>query len=866
MLYDALKKYPQFILHRKKKPVDHRTLKIFEKNSGWLKDPNCWTTFNNALTLTSLSGDDYGIGFILTSNDPFFAIDIDSCLEPNNQWSHIANTILNTFPGALVETSISGKGLHIFGSYVGNVPQHGSKNTLQHLEFYHTARYIALGNMKTAIGNAAVDFSNILPSFINTYFPPLITVHDEKWTTEPRPEYTLFSDNDELIKKALSTKSTATKFGKFKATFADLWNNNVDVLSDAYPSQNNIDPYDRSSADASLSQILSFWCGCNCEHILNLMWCSALVRDKWTIHKKYLAMTIKKAVSLQDVVYTAGKIDVDSSIAKQHNAKKLKGSKDQIAWATTIREEKLLACDDNIDLINSLCVKHGPGIQAGFWIDHKDESPQELIKHISPIELTKQPDLTDIKIVEGYQFLPATQQIEHFKGCVYVQDIHKIFTPKGSLLKSEQFNATYGGYVFQLDGEASGKTTKKAFDAFTESQIIRYPIAEKTCFHPELKTGKLIKDEELILVNTYVSINTLKKQGDITLFLNHLDKILPVKNDQEIILAYMAACIQHKGFKFQWCPLIQGAQGNGKTLLTRVVAFCVGERYTHWPFARELTEKFNDWLFDKIFIGVEDIVVADHKSEIFEILKPMISNDRLAKRAMQKGQIMHNVCANFMLNMNSKTGFKTKKDDRRYATFYCMQQSKDDIERDGMGGSYFPNIYNWLRKEGYAFINNYLNNYVIPVELNPALGDAGGLANRAPETSSTDEAHSNAVGAVEQEILANIEEGRQGFSGGWVSSMALERVLQNINAARKIPRNRRREIMQTIGYDWHPSLVEGRTNVRIPLDGGKPRLYIKIDHIHCNLQTIPEIVKAYQDAQSDSIPIIGTNSVYNKFN
>ena len=60
------------------------------------------------------------------------------------------------------------------------------------------------------------------------------------------------------------------------------------------------------------------------------------------------------------------------------------------------------------------------------------------------------------------------------------------------------------------------------------------------------------------------------------------------------------------------------------------------------------------------------------------------------------------------------------KDDRRFAIFYTAQQSMADIVKDGMGGNYFPELYNWLKRDGYAIVTDYLKNYSIPVELNPA--------------------------------------------------------------------------------------------------------------------------------------------------
>ena len=668
----------------------------------------------------------------------------------------------------------------------GITPGHSCKNIPLGLELYTEGRFVALTGTST-IGSAAAECSNVMPYIVDNYFPVKIAKGPEHWTTEPSSEWNGQKDDDKLIKKALASKSAASAFGR-KASFADLWNKNEAVLSEMYaPDANDTGTYDESSVDAALAQHLAFWTGNDCERILALMWKSALVRDKWDRIDGYLKPTVSRAVSLQEVVYTGGK---------------------------------------------------------------KPEPPRIPVEPKPVLN-----DIDDPEILMGYQFLGATQQIEHFKGCVYVQDEHKIFTPNGSLLKSEQFNATFGGYVFQLDSDGGGKVTRKAWEAFTESQAVRYPKAETTCFRPQLPPGTLVKEENQTLVNIYTPIQTPRLQGDATPFINHLAKVLPDERDRSILLAYMAACIQYKGVKFQWCPLIQGTPGNGKTLFTRCVEFAIGSRYTHLPRADQIDEKYNDWLFNKLFIGIEDIYVPGHKQEVIQILLPMITNDRLSKRAMQVGQVMGDVCANFMINANRKDGIRKTRDDRRFSMFFTAQQCKDDLTRDGMDGEYFPDLYDWLKGRnryaaggsgyGYAIVANFLETYIIPDELNPAT-----TCHRAPKTSSTDEAIDASLGSIEQEIIEAIDEGRPGFAGGWVSSMAIERLFHDIRATRAIPHNKRRELMQGMGYDWHPALKDGRVNNPIMHpDAGKPRLFIKNGHIHSNLQTPAEVAKHYSEAQ-----------------
>jgi hypothetical protein len=99
-----------------------------------------------------------------------------------------------------------------------------------------------------------------------------------------------------------------------------------------------------------------------------------------------------------------------------------------------------------------------------------------------------------------------------------------------------------------------------------------------------------------------------------------------------------------------------------------------------------------------------------------------------------------------------------------------------------------------------------------------------------------------------------IGEGRPGFAGGWVSSRALDQLLESMRMSRAISPNKRRELMQGLGYDWHPALTDGRVNNPIACDGGgKPRLYIKTGgHPDTALTSPAAVAKAYQDAQLGS--------------
>jgi hypothetical protein len=318
----------------------------------------------------------------------------------------------------------------------------------------------------------------------------------------------------------------------------------------------------------------------------------------------------------------------------------------------------------------------------------------------------------------------------------------------------------------------------------------------------------------------------------------------------------MAAVVQNPGKKFQWAPLLQGVEGNGKTLLINVLSRSVGLRYTHLPNSRELANKFTGWLAGKLFIGIEEVYTAD-RAELLEALKPLITNLRIEIQSKGEDQITGDNRANFILTTNHRDAIRKTANDRRYCIFFTAQQGYEDLEACGMSGLYFPQLYKWFETEGYAIANEYLHNFQIPDEFNPA-----GKCHRAPHTSSTEEAMYYSNGIVEQEIIEAVSECRPGFCGGWISSMALKRLLEVLK--RNISPQKQFSMLRGMKYMPHPAWGDnGRVDNVIDDCGytGRPRLWITRDNPAQTVRTKKEALRIYQEAQRNATPICPFNKV-----
>jgi hypothetical protein len=781
-----------------KLPLDYRTGQVTAKGSDGAHDSAIWLSHETALWTAQSLGPSNTVGFVITESDPFWCLDIDGALQADGTWSPLALELCAALPGTAVEVSQSGTGLHIWGQ--GHVPDHLAKNVPLHIELYSRLRFIAIGT--NAVGDMSQPCASIA-AVAARYFPPRATY--ETPDDGPRADWRGPTDDDDLIRRAMQSRSAASVFGGGKAAFADLWTADAAALAKAYPpDSNSSEPYDRSSADAALAAHLSFWTGCDVARIERLMRRSALVRQKWDDRDDYL---------------------VERTITN--------------------------ACRMQRDVLRDKPPPEPPlGAMPGPAAPPADPQPGVVITLDSPaFAAPSAPAATTASMTRRPEqsFLGPQEQQALFNGCVYVADYHKVMCPGGRLIAPDRFRAVYGGYSFAMDAR-NERVSRNAFEAFTESQVLRAPVVDGTCFKPALPYGTIVENEGRKRANIWWPANVRRTKGDPQPFLDHLARVLPVPADQQILLRYMAALVQFVGHKFQWMPLLIGVEGNGKSFFSRCVAASVGQRYTHWPAADKLGKQFNAWLFGKVFFAIEDIAIGD-SHDVWEKLKPMITGENIEVEAKGVDQRTDEICGNFMANSNHKNGVRATANDRRVSQLWCGQQSLSDLARDGFSQDYMPRLYDWSRhQDGYAIVAEFLHTYPLgPDDLKWVLG-------RAPRTSSTDAAVQAGLGRIEQQVLEAVEQDEVGFRGGWISSIFLDRLLERLGRGSTVALNMRRDMLRSLGYDWHPNLPDGRVHNIVLPDGAKPKLFVKHGHAALALTGGGEIARAYAEAQGAATP------------
>lgn len=283
-----------------KLPIDHRTGGVTAKGTDGAHNPDIWLSYEHAALIASVLGPQHGVGFVLTADDPFVAVDIDNCLTPEG-WSPLALELIAALPGAVVEISQSGKGLHVWLRSL-NMPAHTKKNTALGLECYSSRRFILLGSH--ANGTMADDCPGI-KDVVARYFAPHQTTHADLGDEDegPAAEWCGPTDDEELLALAMRSRSAASAFGD-GVTFKQLNEADADALGRKWPSTKG-DAFDRSSADMALASHFLWWTGRDVPRTEQLMRGSGLMREKYDRPDGYLLNTIRNARKLRRDFYRA---------------------------------------------------------------------------------------------------------------------------------------------------------------------------------------------------------------------------------------------------------------------------------------------------------------------------------------------------------------------------------------------------------------------------------------------------------------------------------------------------------------------------------------------------------------------------------
>lgn len=597
------------------------------------------------------------------------------------------------------------------------------------------------------------DFNADMTRAVLAHIPVRMPNDEIELTEGADPEYTGPEDDEELINMMLQSRGGMSQIYGEKATIRELWDADSVKLAQVFPSTQG-DAFDRSAADAALMSHLAFWTGRDLQRMDRLFRRSGLMREKYEKRPEYREWTVTNAAKGCRNVYNIPRPERRFEVTAERFQE----------VAETVEEEST--------------------------------------------------DITGTVPLSSHGSLSPSEQLEYFGNMVYVMEDHSIYVFKDNLFfPPERFAAYFGGATFIVDVEGK-RPTKNAFEAFTQNTCVRFPRVQRSVFRPDRRV--LEKDGDKT-INTYIPHTPEIAEGDVSLFIDHLRRLFTTERDMNIVLYWFATLARYPDKRIRWAPVIQGVEGNGKSFLGDVLAYIVGEQYTHKPNAEDISNKFNDYIDRKLLIIVEEAHMQGRR-EMMDVLKPLITNPRVEIQPKGGKKRMIDNWTRWIFFTNHKDAFPIDLKNRRYAVFYTRQQSKEDLNESGMTAEYFLKLWGWFENGGAANIAHFLKTVPIPAEYDPLTT----LIN-APVTSSTSDAILESMGTVEQYIMEAIETDRDGFKNGWISSWALDELLRVSMPRTQLGPTKKAQILRNLKFR-----KIGRASREIFGEGmTKPVLYVR---------------------------------------
>lgn len=750
-------------------------------------------------------------GAVIDAHDPAHWVDAETAISASSMWgAHVAYVLSGHDPFWLLDIDgayspergwsdtaktlcqyFNGAAIEVSTSNTGlhifgrgTVPRHGCRNATFGLEFYTEKRFVALTGTN-AVGSVSIDWSAHLSQFVPAYFPT---------PTGPSAADGAIGWTTEPLPEWRGPADDEELIARMRRQ--------------------------KGSAAAAFGGKATF-------------------DDLWTGDAVALARTMPDTSGARP--YDASSADFTLAL---HLAWWTGGNCDRIE--RLMRRSGLVRAkwDEHATYLREFTIRRAVAANGSKCYVEKNALPVEAVQMTGTV--VGPTTSISAKSRGGTKYLDPAQQLDYFRDCVYVRELDKVLTPNGMLMTSAQFNGSYGGYVFKMD-DANTAVTKKPWEAFVMSLAFEKPTVDKVFFNPRLPPRALIEQHGQSAVNVWVPKFGERRPGNPQPFLDHVARLLPDPHDQRILLAYMAACVQHVGSKFRWAIVLQGVEGNGKSLTTECLSYALGADYVHTPRAAKLlSDNFNSWQKNKLLIVINDFK-ADPKTqeEMMEALKPMITDTKIGIRDMNVAEMSVEVFCNYLFTMNSREGLKKHKNDRRYCVLFTDQQEVEDLDRCGMSGTYFAHLTRWLDDGGYAIVADYLATVAIPDEINPAT-----LCQRAPATSKLNEVFRAGLSGSAEIILGAADDGRVGLQGGYMSAAVVKQVLNDAGIKTAGPKAIAR-IMDEIGYIVHPRVLDGRLIRPMTWDNGvKPLLYVRKGHLSLNFTGVEAVTADYAKHQA----------------
>lgn len=287
----------------------------------------------------------------------------------------------------------------------------------------------------------------------------------------------------------------------------------------------------------------------------------------------------------------------------------------------------------------------------------------------------------------------AFQNPEHkakpawLRNWVYIQQDDTFYNSKTrQVLSTKGFDLTFGRFLLTKNDILEGVSVPES--SATHIAVHRYqvPAVSNKMYLPG--EDEFFDANGLPYVNSY-SDATVPETPDV---LNkkqramcarveaHAAHLFPNERDRKLLLSWLAYIVQTNG-RVNWAPVIQGAEGDGKSFFGLLMAAVLGGENVNVINGTDLAEKYTSWAEGSQVCMIEEVRL--HGADRFAVInkvKTYITNVMVSIRRMQTDNYKVINTVNYILTTNHKDGVPVNDSSSRYFPMFSKFQTKAAIK------------------------------------------------------------------------------------------------------------------------------------------------------------------------------------------
>lgn len=198
----------------------------------------------------------------------------------------------------------------------------------------------------------------------------------------------------------------------------------------------------------------------------------------------------------------------------------------------------------------------------------------------------------------------------------------------------------------------------------------------------------------------------------------HLRMLLVEPGAVDVMLSWMAHNVQKPGVKIRWAPLIKGIEGDGKTVLGKLMSAVMGMVNVGTVSPTVLSTPYTGWAEGRCVNVLEEIRMVGHnRHDVLNMIKPYITNDHVTIHPKGINEYVAPNTINYMAFTNHQDALPLEETDRRWWVQFSPFNDQAAL-KEVADAEYFNKLHTAIEQHGGG-LRRWLLEMPIPASFEP---------------------------------------------------------------------------------------------------------------------------------------------------